>query len=76
MCRKIIVGSVDILFIAISRAYFLPNAILLSVYIAWLKPTTLYTATRLDKIAVGRNQTRLIAINNYNKLSTHEGRVR
>ena len=44
MCRKISIASVDTLFIAISRVCFLPIAILLCLFIAWLKP---YNSIRL-----------------------------
>ena len=37
-CRKIIIVLVETLFIAKGRVCFLPIAILLSLFIAWLKP--------------------------------------
>ena len=68
LCRKRIIGSADILFIACCVC-FLPIAILLrlvAVYTVELHSFNL-AINRHNKIAIGRKKTRLIAIN---KVST------
>ena len=55
-------------FIAKGRVCFLPSAISLSLFIVWLKPyNSIQQLDRLNKIAIGRKQTRPFAIN---KVST------
>ena len=64
LCRKIIIASVETLFIAKGRVCFLPTAILLSrVAVYRIVYGFNQAINRINKIAIGRKQTRTFAIN-------------